>query len=1090
MTTPASPFREDLEHVSDEDLEFFGYEPSSEEGETWLSGIGVAPTPAEASPAAPAEMSAEVDEFDFGESESEFESDHPVTAYLPLPTGVLEALSHGLTSVAIGLAAAAGYTDVDQLTNVVFYFRHPAMVGRKIGPDEHALAKEWIAIRDRIVKPALRAAAPSAVASSHADGTALGSAMLRWPGATTDELAFMRAVYEAHAEHARASGRPFVADLPQRDLETVNGHQARKDAAVAVRSLLEEARAALSADGLATTTKIGIVSAYRPASLQFQIWQGLMFDGTPRRGGFPYYYKEAIEKGVVRAGDFGAEAVEAFARYLGSYIASPGYSNHQDGLAFDFGTGETGKSLGAIGWKSWFRHWLEQNGSRLHFVPLASESWHWTYAPPVQHEDEAEPNETPTATGIHAGRLVVAHVPLLASHRGVGPDLVLRWNEMATVPQELDVVLHLHGFWYPRLNLERDIEPVSGLDLSPSDGEPGSGRLRPTLTVLPRGNDTGVKQPYGPYNAYTFPALVTRNGLPALVDYALGRFAAATGGQTPRVARLILTAHSGGGLALVQILRHQDPHQVHVFDALYWAPDSLLEWARRRIRRDRAAGLSRDELETHGGALRVFYQDRLRGGTRPNSLAVLHAIAPELGGDGLSARYRVEASAYDHFQIPRRYGWRVLADASADVPEAHADVHGPRPAELETQRTWPGEDGEDVEYGIADAPREYDTPSGAGNTTVDVVEPFPNAPFQVTFGSTIGDLSAITGDHDLSLKCMALADLTDDPANPAFVGVNDDEVLFPGSLQKISPMYAAFQLRSQVQAQVSAALAGGLATSKPHWERTVIADLERSWVPKLNAEFPKLPKTFPELATIFEVDGTGAVRFRRHLTDDRINQLGTEGSAEGVFGDWLTLMIRWSNNVAASKCIRALGYAYINGALKAGGFFAGAPAHGLWLSGDYEGHDWIPNPPGHPQANRAGQMLTKRWATAQGRTLSNMTATASQVCRFLTLIAQGNLVDATSSGEMSQLLDQTGLGIGSYVNTALSLAGRTPDKLSAKIGYGDDARFHDCAIVERTLTSGRKIRYVVVGLGSKPNSKSDLYRLFVALDDVIVARHP
>jgi hypothetical protein len=37
----------------------------------------------------------------------------------------------------------------------------------------------------------------------------------------------------------------------------------------------------------------------------------------------------------------------------------------------------------------------------------------------------------------------------------------------------------------------------------------------------------------------------------------------------------------------------------------------------------------------------------------------------------------VEASKYDHFQIPRRYGWRTLANASADVPDAYVEQIGP-----------------------------------------------------------------------------------------------------------------------------------------------------------------------------------------------------------------------------------------------------------------------------------------------------------------------------------------------------------------------------------------------------------------------------
>ena len=37
-------------------------------------------------------------------------------------------------------------------------------------------------------------------------------------------------------------------------------------------------------------------------------------------------------------------------------------------------------------------------------------------------------------TAIKAGRLEVAKIPLLASTRGRAPDLILRWNDMASVP--------------------------------------------------------------------------------------------------------------------------------------------------------------------------------------------------------------------------------------------------------------------------------------------------------------------------------------------------------------------------------------------------------------------------------------------------------------------------------------------------------------------------------------------------------------------------------------------------------------------------------------------------------------------------------
>ena len=79
-----------------------------------------------------------------------------------------------------------------------------------------------------------------------------------------------------------------------------------------------------------------------------------------------------------------------------------------------------------------------------------------------------------------------------------------------------------------------------------------------------------------------------------------------------------------------------------------------------------------DYMATLGGALRIFYQGRVTRGARPYSLQLRDELVPVLGA-GLEPWYRVEASRYDHFDIPRLYGWRVLADAAADVPDAYVE---------------------------------------------------------------------------------------------------------------------------------------------------------------------------------------------------------------------------------------------------------------------------------------------------------------------------------------------------------------------------------------------------------------------------------
>jgi hypothetical protein len=172
------------------------------------------------------------------------------------------------------------------------------------------------------------------------------------------------------------------------------------------------------------------------------------------------------------------------------WVAPPGSSAHQSGRAIDLHLGPSNDSanVGRLRRTPAFL-WLVANARRFGFYPYEREPWHWEYNP------SAGGGPLPRASSGHSRRLEVPTVPVLAAHGGEGPALVLAWNAMPAVPAEIDVVVHLHGYSRPRLRLKDDIEPFSGLDLTPVDGAGGSGRSRPTLTVLPMGKDTGVRQP-------------------------------------------------------------------------------------------------------------------------------------------------------------------------------------------------------------------------------------------------------------------------------------------------------------------------------------------------------------------------------------------------------------------------------------------------------------------------------------------------------------------------------------------------------------------------------------------------------------------
>jgi hypothetical protein len=188
----------------------------------------------------------------------------------------------------------------------------------------------------------------------------------------------------------------------------------------------------------------------------------------------------------------------------------------------------------------------------------------------------------PSRTG---GSTVIDKVPLLRRHAGIGPDLILTWNDLSAASDAVDVVVHLHGYSLSRgakLDIVRDLKSRSGLDWSDPTGNSAPGRTRPTLALLPRGHFYGGASKRG----YSFPALTAAGGLQQLIGFGLQRLAALLGVGSLKCNRLILTAHSGGGAPLMAILGQVDPHEVHVFDGLYQSADALIRWAKRRITQD------------------------------------------------------------------------------------------------------------------------------------------------------------------------------------------------------------------------------------------------------------------------------------------------------------------------------------------------------------------------------------------------------------------------------------------------------------------------------------------------------------------------
>ena len=288
---------------------------------------------------------------------------------------------------------------------------------------------------------------------------------------------------------------------------------------------------------------------------------------------------------------------------------------------------------------------------------------------------QPRPQPAPAPAGrVRAGIHVVQQLPLLASHAGPHPDLVLKWNDMPA-RSKVDVVVHLHG-WASgdgtKLDLVRDKLPRSGLDFADPNNPAKVGRTTPTLMILPRGHHDPLP---GKPGRYRFPALTKPGALQRLIDDSLARFTAATGVTVTR-NRLILTAHSGGGQALLKILEHTTPDEVHVFDAIYEDPSALINWVRPR-------------LGTGSSAMRVLHG----AGTAKFSRQVANA----LGNHRLPA-FRVEYTGVAHNDIPARFGWRLLADPAADMPSATLTREADNEDETDSQNDEFDSESPDQEY--------------------------------------------------------------------------------------------------------------------------------------------------------------------------------------------------------------------------------------------------------------------------------------------------------------------------------------------------------------------------------------------------------
>jgi hypothetical protein len=194
---------------------------------------------------------------------------------------------------------------------------------------------------------------------------------------------------------------------------------------------------------------------------------------------------------------------------------------------------------------------------------------------------------------------------------------------------------------------------------------------------------------------YRFPFFTEKNdSLENLVKFSQNYLGNKLG-HTFTPGRLILTAHSGGGAAVVGILmlKKYDVHEIHLFDATYGGAEQVTKWLSERKTKD--SGVDESKMPAEGGALRIIYRACVKDDWKwkerkikkdgkvqwewycDKSETETQARKIEIALNKLFAAgsyfrrwYRVEQTGIHHNDIPRTFGFQLLADASAPLVPA------------------------------------------------------------------------------------------------------------------------------------------------------------------------------------------------------------------------------------------------------------------------------------------------------------------------------------------------------------------------------------------------------------------------------------
>jgi hypothetical protein len=302
-----------------------------------------------------------------------------------------------------------------------------------------------------------------------------------------------------------------------------------------------------------------------------------------------------------------------------------------------------------------------------------------------------------------------------------------------------------------------------------------------------------------------------------------------------------------------------------------------------------------------------------------------------------------------------------------------------------------------------------------------------------------------------SLSRLAISVVQPDPKQAGLYrhgGIRAGDVYFGASLLKIAAMYGAYELRKSCRAVSRASRAATPALLFRELRTRFDAPIRAS-VPALRDVSPaiRLPK-YPTLFKATRLTGGGwQLDFTKAVATN------------------IRKMIVESSNSDAAACIRALGYCWINGALRAGGFFRATDRSGIWLAGAFSrGSPYVRI----PTANRG--------SSAQAMTTIDM-------ANLYAHLLNQSLVGAADSAEMLGLLRDAQAYEPSWLTPrARPVQTRSFTPTHTKIGLGPATKAGS-VYSEGTLAtySGRRTAIVVFSnaLGNSLDAISEVVDLFL-----------